>query len=167
MTRLHLLGAFSLAVGCVTAFSDASPYLLVSTQTPYGSSPPPAASTKLTLDSIHETRSIIPSSRFLATAKQAITRCDVDAFVLVSQPGLHISDLSGDAVHLKDLLSETPGWVADHVFADSAAEDMGGVIETLQAEAVGACGAAVEGVDAKSKLPSRNGKGWSVSDGGG
>lgn len=58
------------------------------------------------------------------------------------------------AVHLKDLLASTADehkWEANNVFSSSQAEDMGGVVETLQAVATGACNAQVEGVDARSE----------------
>ncbi|KAI5820776.1 BIG/ATPase V1 complex, subunit S1 [Pyronema omphalodes] len=125
----------------VHAFSDTSPYILVSSSSGIPDAP--------------RTHRILSSTTFAQAAKEVVTRCDADNYILVSQPGLHIEDLSQphSGVHLKDLLSsvdEEFKWVASNVFVPSVEHDMGSVIESLQHEVVEKCGARLMGVDAKT-----------------
>ncbi|KAA8909307.1 BIG/ATPase V1 complex, subunit S1 [Sphaerosporella brunnea] len=137
MPRSHHLLLLALS-SLASAFSDTSPYILLS---PHSSIPAAARD-----------QSFLPSSQFLNTARDVIKKCDADAYVIVSQPGVHIEDFAAAGVHMKDLVQEVgrKAWVADFVYADSQRADMGGVVEALQELAVGGCNAVVEGVDAKT-----------------
>ncbi|KAF8538523.1 vacuolar ATP synthase subunit S1-domain-containing protein [Trichophaea hybrida] len=140
--RPLLLSIFALTA-LTSAFSDTSPYFLISSS----SSIPPSAR-------IHN---ILSTTSFISIASAEIKKCESDAYILVSQPGLHIEDLTATkhaGVHIKDLLTSVDAdrrLIAENVFVTGGNEgDMGAVVEKLQGVAERVCNARVKGVDAKT-----------------
>ena len=128
---------------------------------------------------------ILSTEAFAALAVAQIRQCASDAFILVSQPGLHVEDLATRArpvqagVHLKELLAGVPAerqWLAENVYVHGvnanananggeAVVDMGVVVERLQEAAMRDCGAVLKGVDAKSlSFPSHSVKATGDAD---
>ncbi|KAF8252623.1 BIG1-domain-containing protein [Wilcoxina mikolae CBS 423.85] len=137
-----LLSIFALTT-LTFAFSDTSPYFLISSS----SSIPSSA----------RTHNILSTTSFISLASAEIKKCESDAYILVSQPGLHIEDLTATkhaGVHIKDLLASVDAdrrLIAGNVFVTGGNEgDMGAVVEKLQSVAERECDARVKGVDAKT-----------------
>lgn len=127
---------------------------MLSVAAPFSFSLPLTLQTNSIPESLHS-HSILSTSSFFTATSEVIRSCKADAYVLVSQPGIHVEDVTIDknaGVHLKDLIDgvdKSGRWVVENVYVDEK-KDMVAVIEALQDVVVKSCDALVEGVDAKS-----------------
>lgn len=96
---------------------------------------------------------LLETSAFVQTAKGIISYCDADAYILVTQPGLHASDFAhaSSAPRLSTVFKEVGVERAQAVSKvyeyDVKFED---IADILQDFAIATCDAEVEEVDAKT-----------------
>ncbi|KAH8147408.1 uncharacterized protein LAJ45_08564 [Morchella importuna] len=135
--QLPLLAALSAPF--VSAFKDTSPFFLISASKHFSQA--------------DNTKPLLETSAFVQTAKGIISYCDADAYILVTQPGLHASDFAhaSSAPRLSTVFKEVGVERAQAVSKvyeyDVKFED---IADILQDFAIATCDAEVEEVDAKT-----------------